>query len=355
MSSLLSRLKSVGAKDTGADIVSQSSFFHERSVTKTTVPIINAAFTGDIDGGLVSGLTVISGDSKTFKSAISLYCMSAYLKKHEDAVAIFYDTEGGITSELLEKFDVDQDRVLHIPVEHIEQLKFDMVKKLDEIKKGDHVFFMVDSIGQISSKKEVDDAIDEKSVSDMTRAKALRSLLRLSTMQLMKKDIPCIMINHVYDSIGGLYPTKVIPGGTAVTYSANQIWIISKSQEKVGTDVVGWNFNINIHKSRFHREKSRFTFQVLYDGFIQKYSGILELAVESGDIIKPSNGWYQLIDKETGETLTNKFRASDADPHLAVVVEREEFKQFVRDKYRMDGNNSMEESEEELPEIENED
>lgn len=335
--SLLDKMLKAGSKS-GASVLSESSFFTSTEFTPTNLPILNIAFSGRIDGGMTSGLTILAGESKTFKSALALYCLKSYLDQYNDAVGILYDSEFGITPEYIKSFGIDPSRIIHIPVEHVEQLKFDIVKKLDEIKKGDRVFFLVDSIGQISSKKEVEDAIDEKSVADMTRAKAIRSLLRLVTIQLNTKNVPCIMINHVYQSIGGLYPQTVLPGGTSVTYSANQIFVITKAQEKSSDgDLEGWKFTINTHKSRFVKEKAKMPFTVLYEGGIQRMSGMLDLALVSGDIIKPSNGWYQLVDKETGEMLGGKFRAAAADESLEVVIKRQGFKDFIENKYRLTG------------------
>lgn len=145
----------------------------------------------------------------------------------------------------------------------------------------------------------------------------------------------------------------VVTHNTAVTYSSNSVWYISKSQEKIGTDLAGWNFNISIAKSRYHREKSKFSLQVMYEGGIKKYSGIMDLALESGDLAKPSNGWYQLVDNTTGEMVGTKTRAADLDPLLAQIVKRDSFKKFVKDKYQLNepmGFDSVEEtfSEEDL-------
>lgn len=321
----------------GASPMSDSVYFTEGDITSTKLPILNVAFSGTVDGGFTSGLTIISGESKTFKSNFTLYCLKAYLDKFDDAIGILYDTEYGNSIATLEAMGVDPARVLHVPVEHIEQLKFDFVKKLDGLSRGDHVFFMVDSIGQISSKKETDDATDEKSVADMTRAKAIRSLLRLITLQLVKKNLPCFMINHVYQEMG-LFPKVIIPGGQAVTLSANTIFVITKSQEKaVDGGLDGWNFNIGIHKSRTVKEKSRLSVRVLYDGGILPYSGLLELAIESKDVIKPNNGWYQLVDPITGELIGNKVRAKDTETaaFLGTVIKRETFKTFIQDKFKL--------------------
>lgn len=337
MASLLDRmLKSGAGAISGAAILSESSIFAKKDPITTQIPVINIAFSGDIGGGLVPGLTIIAGESKTFKSAISLYCMKAYFDKYPDAIAIFYDSEFGITEDYIKSFGIDPARVVHIPVEHIEMLKFDMTKKLEELKKGDRVFFLVDSIGQISSKKEVEDAIDEKSVADMSRAKAMRSLLRLVTVQLSKKELPCLMVNHVYKTME-MYSKTVIPGGTAVTYSANQIFVLSKSQEKDSDgDLNGWNFTINIEKSRYVREKSRLPFQVLFEGGIQKYSGLLDIALESKFVIKPSNGWYSRVDDD-GVIEEKKWRAKDTNSaeFWDILLKSPKFNEWIGNRYKI--------------------
>jgi len=321
----------------GASVLADSSFFNAKNQVTTSMPILNAAFSGELDGGFAPGITVISGESKTFKSALTLFSLKAYLDKYEDSVGIIYDNEYGITPAYIKSFGIDPSRVIHIPFEHIEQLKFDFVKKLEELKAGDHVFFMVDSIGQASSKKEVEDAHDEKSVADMTRAKAIRSFLRLITVQLTKKELPCFLINHVYVEIGAMYPKTIIPGGTAMTYVANQIFVITKSQEK-GSDgeIEGWHFNINIHKSRSVKEKSKFTFTVMYEQGIVRYSGLLDLALESGLVQKPKQGWYVLVNPETGELGEKNFRAKEFDTVYAPkLVKETKFKEFVKNRFQL--------------------
>jgi RecA/RadA recombinase len=351
MNKLLQKMLDAGSV-TGASVMSESVYFTEKDMVSSELPILNIAFSGEVNGGFTPGLTVISGESKTFKSMISLYCLKAYLDKYKDAIGILYDTEYGITLDSLRALGIDPSRILHVPVEHIEQLKFDFVKKLDEIKRGDKVFFLVDSIGQISSKKETDDAADEKSVADMTRAKSLRSLLRLITLQLVKKDLPCFMVNHVYMEIGAMFAKTIIPGGTAVTYSSNTVFVITKSQEKDGTELTGWNFNIGVHKSRFVKEKSRLPIRVMYEEGIKKYSGILDLALESGEVIKPSNGWFQLVDKETGELIGQKTRAKDTETEafLGVVLKRASFQEWIKNKFKLGAMQGLHDAEEELAE-----
>jgi RecA/RadA recombinase len=320
-----------------AMILSESEFFNEKEFVTTNLPILNIAFSGDIDGGLVSGLTIMAGLSKSFKSLLSLYCMKAYLDKYPNAIALLYDSEFGITPEYLTTYGVDTSRVIHIPIEHVEQLKFDIVKRLEQIDKGDKVFIMIDSLGALASKKEALDAMEEKSVADMSRAKAIRSLLRIITPHLTIKNIPCVVINHVYSEIS-LFPKTIVGGGSAVTYSSNQILIITKSQEKdKDGDLAGFKFTINIDKSRFVKEKSKLPFSVNFDKGINYYSSMLELALESGDIVKPNNGWYQLIDTETGECIGGKVREKDTECEevLGVVMKRPTFKEFIRNKFKL--------------------
>ena len=338
MSGLLDRLKKAGSVE--AVTLAESSFFNQKEFVETEVPIINTAFSGQLDGGMVSGLTIIAGNSKHYKSNLGLVMVKAYLDKYDDALCLFYDSEHGITPEYIASHGIDAERMLHIPIEHIEHLKFDIMKKLEEIKRDDHVIIFVDSLGNLASKKEVEDALNEKAVADMTRAKQIKSLFRMVTPQLTMKNLPCIVINHIYME-QGMFPKAIVSGGTGVMLSANQVFIIGRSQEKEGTDVVGWNFTINIEKSRFVKEKSKLTFNVTYSGGIDKYSGLFDLALEAGYLIK-SGARYQLVNPETGEINEKKMWAKDigADIYESLLV-NEKFKEFVKNKYALGSSVAM--------------
>ena len=332
--SVMDKLKKSGSIKS-AEVLSDSFFFNIKDVVETDVPIINMAFSGDVSGGFTTGLTILAGESKTFKTMMSLYCLKAYQRKYKDSVCLFYDCEFGVTPQYLKAFGIDTDRIIHIPLEHIEQLKFDIVKRLDEIDRGDRVFIMVDSLGNLASKKEIDDAESEKSVADMTRAKSIRSLLRIITPHLTQKDIPCFMVNHIYME-QGLYPKAVIPGGAAVTYAANQIFVITKAQEKTGTETTGHRFTLNVHKSRFVKEKSKFPFSVDMDTGINKYSSLIENAIESGHVVKPSQGWYAKVDSTTGEIEDKKYRLKETynDYFWDSILNDESFLDWIRSRYQ---------------------
>jgi RecA/RadA recombinase len=337
MSSLLERMMKTGST-TSPSILTKSAFFNAKEAIPTELPIMNIAFSGSLDGGLTPGLTVLAGESKTFKTMTALYCMKAFLKKHKDGIAILYDSEFGITPEYIASFDIDTDRVLHIPIMNVEELKFDLSQKLEELTKKEKVFIMIDSIGNLASKKEVEDAMNEKSVADMSRAKSFKSLFRIVTPYLTAKNIPCIAINHVYKEMG-LYPKAIVSGGTGIMYSANQVFIITKSQEKAKDDTLaGWKFTINIEKSRYVREKSKLPFTVLYGSGIQRWSALFELAMEAGYLVKPKVGWYQLIDPETGEVSEKNYREAEVqanDEFFEKLIETQSFKDFVEKKYKL--------------------
>lgn len=184
-----------------AAIMSESIFFNKKDVIPTDIPIINLAFSGELSGGLTTGLTLLAGPSKSYKSLLSLVCVRAYFKQYPDAIAILYDSEGGMSPEYLRAQGIDPSRVIHVPIEHLEMLKYDIVRQLKEINRGDKVIFVIDSIGNTGSLKEIEDALDEKSVAELARAKIIKGLFRMVTPSLVAKDIPCITICHTYSTM----------------------------------------------------------------------------------------------------------------------------------------------------------
>lgn len=214
MSKLMDRLKAAGSIKT-ANILEDSVFFNKKDMITTNIPALNIALSGKIDGGLTSGITFLAGPSRHFKSLFGLIMVKAYLTKYPDAVCLFVDSEFGITPEYIKSVGIDTNRVLHVPIEHIEQLKFDLSKRLEEIERGDRVIVFIDSVGNLASKKEVEDALDGKSAADMTRAKQLKSLFRIITPHFTTKDIPCVVVNHTYME-QTMYPKAIMSGGCVV-------------------------------------------------------------------------------------------------------------------------------------------
>lgn len=319
-----------------AAILSKSKFFTDKDMIPTNVPIINVALSGDLNGGLTPGLTMWAGPSKHFKSAFSLLMAKSYLDKYKDSALLFYDSEFGTPRSYFDSFKIDMDRVLHSPITDIEQLKFDIMNQITNLERGDRLIIVIDSIGNLASKKEVEDALEQKSAADMTRAKQMKSLFRMVTPHLTLKNIPMIVVNHTYKEIG-LYPKDIVGGGTGSYYSADNIFIIGRQQEKEGTEVVGYNFIINVEKSRYVKEKSKIPVTVSFDGGISKWSGLLDLALESRHVFKPSNGWYSKMNPATGEVDEKKYREKDTNTKefWASILEDKSFHEFVVGKYQV--------------------
>ena len=329
MSNLMKKLKK-NSKIEESSTLSQSTHFNLKECVSTDVPMINVALSGDLNGGLTSGLTVLAGPSKHFKTSFALLMAAAYMKKYEDSVMLFYDSEFGSPQAYFKTFDIDLDRVLHVPTMDVERLKFDLVNQLDNLEKGEKVIVVIDSIGNLASKKELEDAINEKSVADMSRAKALKGLFRMVTPYLNMKDIPLLAINHTYKEIG-LFPKDIVSGGTGIMYSADNVWILGRQQDKKGTEIQGYHFIINVDKSRFVKEKSKIPITVSWEGGVQKYSGLLDLAIAGGFVVKPSNGWYQKVGTENKvrekDTLTKEFWSD--------ILENPKFSDFINRTYQI--------------------
>ena len=333
MSDLLNKLrKNTTIKD--SDILADSKFFNAKDMVATTVPAINIALSGKINGGFVPGLTIWAGPSKHFKTSFSLLMAKAYMDKYADAVMLFYDSEFGTPQAYFDSFGIDTTRVLHTPITDVEQLKFDIMQQFGEIKRGDHVIVVVDSVGNLASKKEVEDALKQNSAADMTRAKQLKSLFRMVTPHLNLKDIPLVVVNHTYQT-QEMYSKAVVSGGTGIYYSADNIFIIGRQQEKDGKELTGYNFIINVEKSRYVKEKSKIPIEVSWDKGISKWSGLLDMALESGHVIKPKVGWFQKVDMETGEIQDKNYRMADTYTFdfWHPILQCKKFNEYIEKKY----------------------
>ena len=315
------------------EVLANSKFFSDVKMTPTKVPMVNVALSGSVDGGITPGLTVLAGPSKHFKTSFALLMASAYLEAHEDAVMLFYDSEFGSPQSYFEAFGIDTDRVLHTPITNIEELKFDLVGQLEELDPEDKVIIVIDSIGNMASKKELEDALDEKSVADMSRAKALKGLFRMTTPYLTMKGVPLIAVNHTYKEIG-LFPKDVVGGGTGIYYSADNIWILGRQQDKKGTEIQGYHFVINVEKSRYVKEKSKIPITVSWDGGVRSYSGLLDVALAGSYVTKPSNGWYARVDGETGEIGAKvRYDATLEKEFWDPIFAETDFKEFIKKQY----------------------
>ena len=318
-------------------ILSESKFFKKKDMIPTSVPMINVALSGSVDGGITPGLTMLAGPSKHFKTGFALLLASSFLKKYPDGIILFYDSEFGTPQSYFQTFGIPFDSVVHTPITDIEELKFDIMQQIKQLTRDDHCMIVIDSIGNLASKKEVEDALDGKSVADMTRAKQLKSLFRMITPHLSLKDIPMAVINHTYKEIG-LYPKDIVGGGTGSYYGSDNIWILGRQQDKDADGISGYHFVINVEKSRYVREKSKIPITVSFEGGINRWSGLLDVAIDGGYIVKPKAGWYATVDKETGEVRQPSMRAGDIVDNKKFWMDmfsNTDFAKYIEQKYKM--------------------
>ena len=339
--SLLEKLKK-NSTIKESSILSTSKFFTKKDMITTPIPAFNVALSGRLDGGLTPGLSLFCGPSKHFKSLFCLILAKAYMDKYPESVLVFYDCEFGTPEAYFDSLDMDKDRILHTPIMNMEEFKFDVINHLQNITRGDKVIFVVDSLGNMASKKETDDAIDGKSVADMSRAKSMKSIFRMITPYLVKYDIPMVAVNHIYME-QGLYPKAIVSGGTGVYLSADNIYILGRQQEKEGTDVVGYNFIINVEKSRHVREKAKIPITVKHEGGLSSWSGLIDMALESGHVVKPSNGWYSRVNVETGEVEEKKYRLKDTDTKdfWTKILLDKTFQDWIKSNYQVSHGNIL--------------
>jgi len=323
----------------------------ETKYNDTGIYALNLAYSGSLFGGTRDGLSSLAGKSKSFKTLFGLISAKAYLDANPESFMLFYDSEGGASQEYFESVGIDTDRVIYIPIMNVEELKFDLISKLEEIKKeheeagktGQKSKFVIfiDSIGNLASIKEVRDALSDNPAADMgSRAKALKGFFRLATPYLARCEMHMIAIQHTYDEMAAMgAPKQIMSGGTGGMYSSNDVFIVGKRQIKEGKDVIGWQFILNVEKSRVIREKAAIPFEVLYGKGIDKYSGLLDIAIATGHVIKPKMGWYSRSNVEDDKNWRRKDTSSAE--FWNPVLEDPSFEQAVKSMYCLNGGDPL--------------
>lgn len=328
-SDLMKRIKKNSKSDMIAEI-SKTELLNEKTQTPTRIAALNIALSGKVDGGFTSGITTFAGKSKSFKTLFALEMALGFLELNPEAVLVFFDSEFGAPISYFDNFGEAKERILHVPVTTVEELRTEMTNQLAGLDRDDKVIFIVDSVGNLASIKETDDSMDGKNVVDMTRAKMLKSFFRIVTPKLVMKNIPTIIINHTYDTIE-MFSKQVMTGGTGAIYASDTIIFVGKQQEKEGTELKGWNFILNIEKSRYVREREKIPVKVTYEKGIHIHSGIFDLAVELGIIENPTKGFYTY--GESGKVRRSKL---ENDPEvMEAIIDDEKFRQLVESKYTL--------------------
>lgn len=310
-------------------ILSDSLLFGERDVVSTPIPGINIALSGSPTGGLLPGLLMIAGQSKHFKTAFGLLMVSAFLQKYPSGVVIFYDSEFGSNQNYFKSFGINPDRIVHSPITNVEEWRHDISAQIKDITVDDKVMIFVDSIGNLASLKEVVDAEEGREKADMTRAKTLKSVFRIIGPHLSLKGIPMVVINHTYKE-QSLYPKDIISGGTGAYLNSNDIWIVGRQQDKDSEkELQGFNFIINIEKSRTVKEKSKIAINVSFDNGISKYSGLFEMAQEAG-LVEKNGNFFTVVNHD------KKYKRADLEANDAMwewMLKEQIFLDFIEKKY----------------------
>jgi hypothetical protein len=337
MSNLMARMKKASVIER-ASVMSKSEFFKNNDLIPLPVPMMNVAYSGMLDGGFGPGMHLVAGPSKHFKSNVCLVLVKAFLDKYEDGIILFYDSEFGAVPDYWEHNGIDVDRVIHLPIMNMEEFKFDVMKKLEEIGEGDRVMIFVDSLGNLASKKELEDALKESSAADMTRAKVGKGLSRMITPYLTAKKIPFVAVQHTYDTME-LYSKKIVSGGQGWVLSSHSIFIMGKRQVKDGSELQGFEFVLNADKSRYIKEKSAIPITVTFEGGVNKFSGLLDVAVATGHVVRPNTRSYvrPFVLDESGEPETRLWKKTElnTDEFWNPILNDQSFKDAVKAMYSL--------------------
>ena len=292
-------------KEIGDDFTKLASDIDEtETYVDTGSYIFNALVSGSVFGG-VSGnkITAIAGESSTGKTFFSLAVVKNFLDSNPDGYCLYFDTEAAITKSLIESRGIDTTRLVVVNVVTIEEFRTKALKAVDmylkaPVEERKPCMFVLDSLGMLSTTKEITDALNEKEVRDMTKSQLIKGAFRMLTLKLGQANVPLIVTNHTYDVIGAYVPTKEMGGGSGLKYAASTIIYLSKKKEKDGTEVIGNIIKAKTHKSRLSKENKQVEIRLYYDERgLDRHYGLLELG-ELGGMWKNVAGRYEIDGKK---------------------------------------------------------
>ncbi len=296
--------------------------------------ILNAAISGSIYGGVPNNkITAFAGESATGKTFFVLGVLKQFLEDNKDGGVIYFDTEAAVTKQMMDDRGIDTKRVVISEPSSIEEFRTNATRILstyiEQGKDAPPMMMVLDSLGMLSSAKELADTEAGSEKRDMTKSQLLRGTFRVLSLKLAKANVPLLVTNHVYDVIGAYIPTKEITGGAGLKYAASSIAMLGKKKDKDGTDVVGNIIKVTMHKSRFTKEQKKVEVKLSYDTGLDRYYGLLDLA-EKYDIIKKVSTRFELPDgrKVFGKAINNNPEEYFTDEIMAQleVAAAKEFK-----------------------------
>ena len=261
----------------------------------------NALLSGSIYGGMPSNkITAIAGEAATGKTFFALGIVKAFLDKNKDAGVIYFESESALTKELVEARGIDSKRMVIVPVATVQEFRHQSIKVIDKyLEQGEDkrkpLMFVLDSLGMLSTTKEMEDTAEGKETRDMTRSQIVKAAFRVLTLKLGKAKVPMIMTNHTYDVIGSMFPQKEMGGGSGLKYAASNIVYLSKRKEKDGKEIIGNIIHCKNHKSRLTKENKMVDVRLTYDKGLDKHYGLVDLALKH-DIFKQVSTRIELPD-----------------------------------------------------------
>ena len=273
----------------------------------------NALLSGSIYGGLPgSRITAIAGEAATGKTFFALGICKHFLDKNKDAGVIYFESESALTKDLVESRGVDSKRMVIVPVATVQEFRHQSIKVIDKYLEQDAskrkpLMFVLDSLGMLSTTKEMEDTADGKETRDMTRSQIVKAAFRVLTLKLGKAKVPMIMTNHTYDVIGSMFPQKEMGGGSGLKYAASNIVYLSKRKEKDGKEIIGNVIHCKNYKSRLTKENAMIDVRLTYDKGLDKYYGLLDLALKH-EVFKSVSTRIELPDgtKQYAKTINNE-------------------------------------------------
>ena len=273
----------------------------------------NALLSGSIHGGMPSNkITAIAGEAATGKTFFALGIVKAFLDKNKDAGVIYFESESALTKDLVESRGIDSSRMVIVPVATVQEFRHQSIKVIDKyLEQGEDkrkpLMFVLDSLGMLSTTKEMEDTAEGKETRDMTRSQIVKAAFRVLTLKLGKAKVPMIMTNHTYDVIGSMFPQKEMGGGSGLKYAASNIVYLSKRKEKDGKEIIGNIIHCKNYKSRLTKENALVDVRLTYKDGLDKYYGLLELAIKH-NIFKSVSTRIELPDgsKQYAKTINNE-------------------------------------------------
>ena len=294
--------------------------------------IFNCLVSGSLHGGLPNNkITAIAGESATGKTFFALGVCKTFLDNDPEANVVYFESESAITKDMIESRDIDSSRMAILPVTTVQEFRYQALQVLEayeETGEGKPLLLCLDSLGMLSTTKEIEDTEAGKETKDMTRAQIVKATFRVLTLKLGKLGVPMIMTNHTYDVVGSMFPTKEMGGGSGLKYAASTIVYLSKKKEKEGTEGVGNIVHCKTYKSRLTKENQMVDVRLSYTKGLDRYYGLLELAVEAG-VFSSVSTRIELPDgtKTFGKTINN-----DPEKYFTPEV-MEKLDAFAKEKF----------------------